>query len=169
MTEVRHQPSAPTRTQRLAAGGEVDAHRHDEHQIVYAGHGVLAVTTDAGSWIAPATRAIWVPAGTVTTRSSTPGWAKARSMSSADALYRRRRATEVAAIAVGATGFVLCVLTALFAPARAIWGIVPTRSSLEQLAEEHLEVRLDRRDDDVRTAALVPHGPGWEQRLDGAA
>lgn len=65
MTEVRHQPSAPTRTQRLAAGGEVDAHRHDEHQIVYAGRGVLAVTTDAGSWIAPATRAIWVPAGTV--------------------------------------------------------------------------------------------------------
>jgi tRNA threonylcarbamoyladenosine biosynthesis protein TsaE len=27
-------------------------------------------------------------------------------------------------------------------------------------------VRLDRRDDDVRTAVLVPHGPGWEQRLD---
>jgi tRNA threonylcarbamoyladenosine biosynthesis protein TsaE len=26
-------------------------------------------------------------------------------------------------------------------------------------------VELDRRDDDVRTARLVPHGPGWEQRL----
>ena len=65
MTETRHQPLAPTRTQRLASGGEVDAHRHDEHQIVYAGRGVLAVTTGAGSWIAPATRAIWVPAGTV--------------------------------------------------------------------------------------------------------
>ncbi len=36
---------------------------------------------------------------------------------------------------------------------------------VEQLAEEHLEVQLDRRDDDVRTARLVPHGPGWEQRL----
>ena len=65
MTEVRHQPLAPTRTQRLPSGGEVDAHRHDEHQIVYAGRGVLAVTTGDGSWIAPATRAIWVPAGTV--------------------------------------------------------------------------------------------------------
>jgi tRNA threonylcarbamoyladenosine biosynthesis protein TsaE len=41
------------------------------------------------------------------------------------------------------------------------WG----QGLVEQLADEHLEVRLDRRDDDVRTARLVPHGPGWEQRL----
>ena len=45
------------------------------------------------------------------------------------------------------------------------WG----QGLVEQLADEHLEVRLDRRDDDVRTALLVPHGRGWEQRLDGAA
>ncbi len=45
------------------------------------------------------------------------------------------------------------------------WG----QGLVEQLADEHLEVRLDRRDDDVRTAVLVPHGPGWEQRLDGSA
>ncbi|MGW0187475.1 AraC family transcriptional regulator [Streptomyces sp. NPDC003362] len=62
---VRHTPKAPTRAQRLAAGDRIDAHRHDEHQIVYAGAGVLAVTTDAGIWFAPGTRAIWVPAGTV--------------------------------------------------------------------------------------------------------
>ncbi|MFG3292052.1 AraC family transcriptional regulator [Streptomyces sp. NPDC048179] len=49
----------------MASGHEIDAHRHDDHQIVYAGRGVLAVTTDAGSWVAPGTRAIWVPAGTV--------------------------------------------------------------------------------------------------------
>ena len=36
---------------------------------------------------------------------------------------------------------------------------------VEQLAEEHLVVELDRRDDDVRTARLVPVGPGWEQRI----
>ncbi|QIJ60865.1 helix-turn-helix transcriptional regulator [Streptomyces sp. JB150] len=65
MTEVRHTPVAPTRTQRLASGAGIDAHRHDDHQIVYAGRGVLSVTTSAGSWVAPATRAIWVPAGTV--------------------------------------------------------------------------------------------------------
>jgi tRNA threonylcarbamoyladenosine biosynthesis protein TsaE len=38
---------------------------------------------------------------------------------------------------------------------------------VERLADEHLEVRLDRRDDDVRTAVLVPHGAGWEARVDG--
>ena len=43
------------------------------------------------------------------------------------------------------------------------WG----QGLVEQLADEHLEVRLDRRDDDVRTALLVPHGPGWERRLSG--
>ncbi len=36
---------------------------------------------------------------------------------------------------------------------------------VERLADEHLEVRLDRRDDDVRTAVLVPSGPDWEARL----
>jgi tRNA threonylcarbamoyladenosine biosynthesis protein TsaE len=36
---------------------------------------------------------------------------------------------------------------------------------VEQLVDEHLVVELDRRDDDVRTARLVPGGPGWEQRL----
>ncbi|GGY98341.1 AraC family transcriptional regulator [Streptomyces poonensis] len=65
MTEIRHEPIAPTRTQRLAPGAAIDAHRHDDHQIVYAGRGVVAVTTGAGSWVAPATRALWVPAGTV--------------------------------------------------------------------------------------------------------
>jgi tRNA threonylcarbamoyladenosine biosynthesis protein TsaE len=42
------------------------------------------------------------------------------------------------------------------------WG----QGLVEQLADEHLEVRLERRDDDVRTALLVPHGPGWQERLD---
>ncbi|MEU1377417.1 helix-turn-helix transcriptional regulator [Streptomyces triculaminicus] len=65
MPKVRHMPQAPTRARTLAAGERVDAHRHDDHQLVYAGSGVLAVTTDAGTWFAPGTRAIWVPAGTV--------------------------------------------------------------------------------------------------------
>ncbi|MGI5164274.1 AraC family transcriptional regulator [Spirillospora sp. CA-253888] len=61
----RHAPRAPTGLRLLAGGGGIDAHHHDEHQIVYAACGVLSVTTDGGRWIAPATRAIWVPAGTV--------------------------------------------------------------------------------------------------------
>ncbi|AYN37812.1 AraC family transcriptional regulator [Streptomyces dangxiongensis] len=65
MTQVRHEPVAPTSARRLAAGTGIDAHRHDDHQLVYAGRGVLVVTTGAGSWTAPATRAIWIPGGTV--------------------------------------------------------------------------------------------------------
>ena len=41
------------------------------------------------------------------------------------------------------------------------WG----QGLVERLADEHLEVRLDRRDDDVRTAVLVPRGPSWDARL----
>ena len=41
------------------------------------------------------------------------------------------------------------------------WG----QGLVEQLADEHLVVRLDRRPDDVRTATLEPHGAGWESRL----
>ena len=43
------------------------------------------------------------------------------------------------------------------------WG----QGLVEHLADEHLEVRLDRGDDDVRTARLVPHGPGWAERIAG--
>lgn len=63
--QIRYTPEAPTRTQALAPGESIDAHRHDDHQIIYAGSGVVAVTTDAGTWFAPGTRAIWVPAGCV--------------------------------------------------------------------------------------------------------
>ena len=41
------------------------------------------------------------------------------------------------------------------------WG----QGLVEQLADEHLEVRLDRREDDMRTAELVPFGAGWAERL----
>ena len=44
------------------------------------------------------------------------------------------------------------------------WG----QGLVEQLTDEHLVVALDRRDDDVRTALLIPHGPSWDERLDGA-
>ncbi|MEV0619960.1 helix-turn-helix transcriptional regulator [Nonomuraea sp. NPDC050404] len=65
MSEIRHLSEAPTGRRPLAPGAGIDAHRHDTHQIVYACRGVLSVTTDAGVWVAPANRAIWVPAGTV--------------------------------------------------------------------------------------------------------
>jgi tRNA threonylcarbamoyladenosine biosynthesis protein TsaE len=36
---------------------------------------------------------------------------------------------------------------------------------VEQLTDEHLEVRLDRRDDDSRVVALIPRGGDWPIRL----
>ncbi|MER6582740.1 helix-turn-helix transcriptional regulator [Nonomuraea sp. NPDC001023] len=65
MPNIRHTPVAPTGRRPLAPGTGIDAHRHDTHQIAYACAGMLSVTTDAGTWVAPANRAIWVPAGTV--------------------------------------------------------------------------------------------------------
>ena len=41
------------------------------------------------------------------------------------------------------------------------WG----EGKVEQLTEEYLVVRLERRDDDTRMAQLLGHGPGWPQRL----
>jgi AraC-like DNA-binding protein len=64
MPETRQRP-ANTGHQPIRAGGSIDPHWHDRHQIVYAGRGVLSVTTGAGRWVAPGTLAIWVPAGTV--------------------------------------------------------------------------------------------------------
>ncbi|WP_043638744.1 AraC family transcriptional regulator [Nonomuraea candida] len=65
MREIRHVSEAPTGRRPLAPGAGITAHRHDTHQIVYACRGVVSVTTDAGTWVAPANRALWVPAGTV--------------------------------------------------------------------------------------------------------
>ncbi|MFG2038219.1 tRNA (adenosine(37)-N6)-threonylcarbamoyltransferase complex ATPase subunit type 1 TsaE [Dactylosporangium sp. NPDC048998] len=35
---------------------------------------------------------------------------------------------------------------------------------VEQLSDEHLEVHLDRRDDDSRVVALIPRGGDWPSR-----
>jgi AraC-like DNA-binding protein len=64
VSEIRHQSVAPTKRRELAAKEGVDLHEHDDHQIIFAGSGVLEVITDAGTWFAPASRAIWIPAGT---------------------------------------------------------------------------------------------------------
>jgi quercetin dioxygenase-like cupin family protein len=63
MPKIRLSAPAPTNSRILGPGQSIDAHRHDDHQIVYAGSGVVAVTTEAGTWFAPGTRALWIPAG----------------------------------------------------------------------------------------------------------
>jgi AraC-like DNA-binding protein len=39
-------------------------HSHDEHQLAWAASGVLIVECDAGSYVLPPTRALWIPAQT---------------------------------------------------------------------------------------------------------
>lgn len=65
MSISRHQPAAPTTSRELAATAGVAAHWHDENQIVYASRGVVAIHTESSRWIAPAHRALWIPAGVV--------------------------------------------------------------------------------------------------------
>ncbi len=43
--------------------GEVAQHRHGRAQLIYAITGAMTVTTAAGAWVLPPSRALWVPAG----------------------------------------------------------------------------------------------------------
>ena len=47
----------------VAGGQEIAPHAHEWHQLIYASAGVMTVTTEAGSWVVPPNRAVWVPAG----------------------------------------------------------------------------------------------------------
>ena len=48
------------------AGSTTGQHQHAfHHQLIHALHGVMVVVADAGQWIVPPTRGIWMPAGTV--------------------------------------------------------------------------------------------------------
>ncbi len=54
---------APASRRRLLAGEAIEPHFHDQAQLVYPAHGLLAVTTSRGTWMAPPNRAVWIPAG----------------------------------------------------------------------------------------------------------
>lgn len=62
MSAVRHAlPHALRRP--LEADERIEWHFHDRAQLIYPGVGVLQVFTEAGSWIVPPLRGLWVPAG----------------------------------------------------------------------------------------------------------
>lgn len=63
VSQIRHEPVAPTSAESRAAGDVIDRHRHDDHQLIYVGTGVLAIQTERGSWVASYDRAVWIPAG----------------------------------------------------------------------------------------------------------
>jgi AraC-like DNA-binding protein len=46
----------------LAGGQVIPPHAHDWHQLIYASAGVMTVTSEAGCWVVPPNRAVWVPA-----------------------------------------------------------------------------------------------------------
>jgi AraC-like DNA-binding protein len=52
-----------TSTVDLRHGAGITVHTHDWHQLVHVQSGLATVTTALGSWLAPPTWAIWVPAG----------------------------------------------------------------------------------------------------------
>ncbi|OBH30116.1 AraC family transcriptional regulator [Mycobacterium sp. E342] len=62
MSGIGHHGPA-TSSQALPPGARIERHRHPVHQIVYPSSGAVSVTTPAGTWITPANRAIWIPAG----------------------------------------------------------------------------------------------------------
>jgi AraC-like DNA-binding protein len=43
------------------SGHRVRRHRHAAGQLIFAASGVMTVTTDAGRWVVPPARAVWVP------------------------------------------------------------------------------------------------------------
>ena len=46
----------------MPPGTRYGRHTHDAHQLAWAPSGVLNVETDAGTWVLPPTRALWIPA-----------------------------------------------------------------------------------------------------------
>lgn len=52
-----------TLTHDYPAGYAIPRHFHDRDQLVYASQGVMTVLTDAGIWVVPTLRALWIPAG----------------------------------------------------------------------------------------------------------
>jgi AraC-like DNA-binding protein len=63
MSQIRHTPVAPTHAVSHAGGDVIDPHRHDDHQLIYVSSGVIAISTEHGSWVASSDRALWIPAG----------------------------------------------------------------------------------------------------------
>lgn len=45
------------------AGWQVQPHLHSRHQLIYAVQGVMGVRADAGHWVVPPSRGLWMPAG----------------------------------------------------------------------------------------------------------
>jgi AraC-like DNA-binding protein len=67
MLETRQVPflrtEASEKLKLMAHGEGFPAHRHREGQLLYPSAGVIATTTERGTWLAPANRIAWTPPG----------------------------------------------------------------------------------------------------------
>ncbi|MET9261685.1 helix-turn-helix transcriptional regulator [Amycolatopsis sp. NPDC004079] len=67
MPEIRPRPAVVSqiveKRGRLAHGDGIAPHRHVQGQLLYPSAGVLATTTERGTWVAPANRVAWTPPG----------------------------------------------------------------------------------------------------------
>jgi AraC-like DNA-binding protein len=67
MLETRQIPFLPTeaadKLALMAHGEGFSAHRHRAGQLLYPSAGVVATTTERGTWLAPANRIAWTPPG----------------------------------------------------------------------------------------------------------
>jgi AraC-like DNA-binding protein len=67
MPESRQTPPevdfAPMKLGRMGHGARLAEHRHRQGQLLYPSAGVLATTTELGTWVAPADRLTWTPPG----------------------------------------------------------------------------------------------------------
>jgi AraC-like DNA-binding protein len=52
-----------TLTRDYPPGHTIPLHFHNRDQLVYASRGVMTVRTGRGTWVVPAQRAVWIPAG----------------------------------------------------------------------------------------------------------
>jgi AraC-like DNA-binding protein/mannose-6-phosphate isomerase-like protein (cupin superfamily) len=57
-------PHPVTAKARIYLGGETPVHSHLRAQLIYAGSGVMRVETEAGCWVVPPVRGVWIPANT---------------------------------------------------------------------------------------------------------
>lgn len=56
-------PAIVAKATDYVAGWNIEPHAHVRHQLIYAVRGVMVVQAEAGRWVVPPTRAIWMQAG----------------------------------------------------------------------------------------------------------
>lgn len=64
LQEIEAEPSPIScRATDFPSGWHIEPHAHTKHQLIYAVQGVMVVQAEAGRWVVPPTRAIWMAAG----------------------------------------------------------------------------------------------------------